>query len=376
MKRTLITGGAGFIGSRLSRELLAAGHEVRALDTLSPQVHGSDRRRPPALPAEVELQLGDVRDPAAVARALDGVDAVYHLAALVGVGQSMYRIAEYTSVNAVGTAVLLDALKQRPVERLIVASSMSVYGEGLYRGGDGELVRDAERTRDALRAGRWEPLGRAGEPLTPIPTTEDKSPSLASVYALSKYDQERLCLVTARAYGFSATALRLFNVYGPHQALSNPYTGVLAIFGARLLNRRPPMLFEDGRQRRDFVSVHDVARAFVLALDGDRARAADGQVLNVGSGRASSVLEVARLMADAVGAPEIQPVVTGRHRAGDIRHCFADVTEARALLGFEAEVTLDRGLAELAAWLDGQVVPSMDRDDDARAELDRWGLTS
>jgi dTDP-L-rhamnose 4-epimerase len=253
----LITGGAGFIGSHLADALLARGHRVRALDNLAPQVHGDGATAPDYLDSEVELVVGDVRDAPTVRRALQGVDAVVHLAAAVGVGQSMYQIAHYTAVNNGGTAVLLEALSRAPVERLVVASSMSLYGEGLYRTADGEARVAPERPLEQLRLGDWDVRGENGESLLPVPTPETKPPSLASVYALSKYDQERLCLLVGTVYGIPTTALRFFNVYGTRQALSNPYTGVLAIFASRLLNGRRPMVFEDGRQRRDFVSVRD-----------------------------------------------------------------------------------------------------------------------
>jgi len=364
----LITGGAGFIGSHLADELLAAGYRVRALDNLNEQVHGKERVRPSYLHKDVELIAGDVRDHAAVRKALSGVDAVYHFAAAVGVGQSMYEIAEYTSVNNLGTAVLLEELSKKPVERLIVASSMSIYGEGLFVDDRGEHVTGVERSLDRLKNGQWEVLGTAGTPLRPIPTPETKPPALASVYALSKYDQERLCLIVGRAYGIPTVALRFFNVYGPRQALSNPYTGVLAIFAARFLNNRPPMIFEDGHQRRDFVSVHDVARACRLSLEVPRAAS---EVLNVGSGHSVSVREIGGRMAKALGK-KIDPEITGNYRVGDIRHCFADISRAREILGYEPKVTLEAGIAELATWLEGQV--AHDRVAEARAELQARGL--
>jgi dTDP-L-rhamnose 4-epimerase len=376
-KQVLVTGGAGFIGSHLCDRLLAAGHRVRVLDILSPQVHGADRGWPSYLAGGVERVQGDVRDPQACRRALEDIDVVYHLAASVGVGQSMYEIAGYTDVNNLGTAVLLEAIVARqragggnPVERLIVASSMSIYGEGLYQRADGTRVGSVERTAAALRAGNWEPQDEAGQPLEPLPTPEDKRPTLASVYALSKYDQERLCLMVGRAYGIPAVALRLFNAYGPRQALSNPYTGVLAIFAARLLNGKPPLINEDGRQRRDFVSVHDVARAFVAALDAPAPE--DGLVLNVGSGVSHTVAQIAQRVAAAVGKTEISPTITNTCRVGDIRHCFADITAARARLGWQPQVTLSEGLGELAAWLRGR--RAVDRTDVARQELSQRGL--
>src|SRR5215218_6716741 len=316
----LITGGAGFIGSHLADALLARGHRVRALDNLSPQVHGENSGRPTYLRDQVELVRGDVRDAEAVRRALKGVDVVYHLAAAVGVGQSMYEIAQYTAINNLGTAVLLEALTADPVSRLIVASSMSLYGEGLYRCPDGTICTGEERDLEQLRAGDWEVRNAAGEVLTPVPTPETKLPSLASVYALSKYDQERMCLLIGRAYGMATTALRFFNVFGTRQALSNPYTGVLAIFAARLLNGKRPTLFEDGLQERDFVSVYDVAQACRRALDVD---AAAGLAINVGSGRSYTVREVASLLGRVLGTT-IEPEICGKYRVGDIRHCFAD----------------------------------------------------
>jgi dTDP-L-rhamnose 4-epimerase len=370
-KRILITGGAGFIGSHLSDVLLARGYEVRALDCLSPQVHGPRCTRPEYLAAEVDLHVGDVRDREAVRRALRGVDAVFHFAAAVGVGQSMYQLEQYTSINNLGTAVLLEALVERPVERLVVASSMSVYGEGLYRLPDGTETSAAERTRAQLQAGSWEPRSQFGLPLAPVPTPERKRPSLSSVYALSKFDQERLCLLAGRAYGLPAVALRLFNVYGSRQALGNPYTGVLAIFAARLLNGNPPLIFEDGLQQRDFVSVKDVARACLLALE--KPEAAYG-VFNVGSGHVSTVREVARRMAETLDKAQIRPEVTGKYRMGDIRHCFADISHARKVLGYEPQVPFSRGLVELAEWLRGQI--ATDRVAQMRAELEARGLTA
>jgi dTDP-L-rhamnose 4-epimerase len=369
-ERVLITGGAGFIGSHLADRLLAAGKTVRVLDDLTPQVHGPERRRPAYLDPEIELQVGDVRDAGAVRRALDGVDVVVHFAARVGVGQSMYEAAEFTSVNNFGTSVLLEALAARPVRRLLVASSMSVYGEGRYVDGDGQEVVGAERSAAQLREGDWTPRGADGDPLRPKPTPENKTPSLASVYALSKFDQERLCLLMGRAYRVPTVALRFFNVYGPRQALSNPYTGVLAIFASRLMNGRSPLVFEDGRQRRDFVHVRDVAEACGLALESERA---EGRVLNVGSGESFEVGEIAVKLARLLGRPELGPEISGTHRVGDIRHCFAEVGEARRVLGYRPRISLDDGLAELGGWLAGR--EAKDRVDEMRAELSRRGLT-
>jgi dTDP-L-rhamnose 4-epimerase len=367
-RRVLITGGAGFIGSYVADELLVRGFHVRALDALLQQVHGPDRRRPAYLDPNVELITGDVRDPSAVRRALEGVDVVYHLAARVGVGQSMYEIAEYTSVNNEGTAVLLEALIERPVQRLVVASSMSVYGEGLYRDSQEQVHDHVQRTADQLARDEWDPCASDGRPLIPVPTPETKAPSLASIYALSKYDQERMCLMVGSAYRIPTVALRFFNVYGPRQALSNPYTGVLAIFASRLLNGSPPLVFEDGLQRRDFVHARDIATACRLALE---VHGAAGGVFNIGSGHAMTIREVAERMARVLDRP-IAPRLTGEYRVGDIRHCTADIGLARRVLGYQPRIDFDEGLAELADWLATQ--NATDHVDTMRAELAARGL--
>jgi dTDP-L-rhamnose 4-epimerase len=370
MQKVLITGGAGFIGSHVADELLAHGFKVRVLDTLAAQVHGDSGRRPDYLDPQVEVVVGDVTDRDVLSRALQGVDAVYHFAAAVGVGQSMYEVAHYTRVNNLGTAVLLEALVARPVERLVIASSMSLYGEGLYRTAAGQLRVAGERSLDQLKRGDWELHDEDGSVLQPVPTPESKPPALASVYALSKFDQERMCLMIGRAYQIPVVALRFFNAYGPRQALSNPYTGVLAIFAARLLNDNPPKIFEDGLQQRDFVSVYDVARACRLALQTPQAA---GEVFNVGSGQACTVRDVAARLARVLGKEHIEPEIIGKYRVGDIRHCFSDINKARQVLGYAPEVTLDEGMAELAAWLESQA--AVDRVAQASAELTARGLT-
>jgi len=369
MARVLITGGAGFIGSHAANALLEAGYEVRLLDNLSPQVHGPQRHRPIYLSKDAELVLGDTTDARAVDRALRGADMVLHLAASVGVGQSMYDIASYVRTNEFGTATLLEALCKRPVERLVVASSMSIYGEGLCRSAAGRTVAPAERSIDQLKMARWELRDDDGL-LEPLPTPETKQPSLSSIYALNKYAQERMCLITGNAYGIPTLALRFFNVFGPYQALSNPYTGVLAIFAARLLNNRPPLVFEDGLQRRDFVHVHDVARACVLALKTNQSN----DVFNVGSGQSRTILSVANDLANVMGRPTIAPEITGKYRAGDIRHCFADIDKSRTLLGFEPRVAFEDGLDELARYLADQIAE--DRAEKATEELLRRGLVA
>ncbi|MBE0595960.1 MAG: NAD-dependent epimerase/dehydratase family protein [Desulfuromonadales bacterium] len=369
-KRILITGGAGFIGSHLADELLAAGYHVRVLDNLSPQVHGPDCRRPAFLAPETELMVGDVRDRRAVENALQGIDSVYHLAARVGVGQSMYQIRDYVDDNDLGTATLLQVLIDHPVERLVVASSMSIYGEGLYLDRRGHPVEDLERDLSQLQQGSWEVLDHAGRSLTPVPTPENKRAALSSIYALSKFVQERQCLLIGQAYGIPVVALRFFNVYGTRQALSNPYTGVLAIFASRLLNDHRPMIFEDGLQRRDFVHVSDVAQACRLAVEVPNLT---GQVLNIGSGTSYPIRHIALRLAEILGKGELTPDITSRFRVGDIRHCFADILLAREVLGYRPQVNLEEGLVELAEWLADQV--AYDRVEQASHELASRGLT-
>jgi dTDP-L-rhamnose 4-epimerase len=366
----LITGGAGFIGCHVGRELVTRGYRVIALDSLIDQVHGS-QQRPPFLEPDIELIRADVRDGDALSSALKGVDSVIHLAAEVGVGQSMYEVERYTSTNDVGTAVLFERLIDHPVRRVVTASSMSIYGEGLYRDADGVLVEDAQRA--TLRDGQanWEPLDGKGRPLTPVATPEWKRPALSSIYALNKYVQERITHIMAAPYGIEGVCLRLFNVYGAGQALSNPYTGVLAIFASRLLNWQPPMIFEDGEQRRDFVHVRDVARAFADALELPQAA---GETFNVGSGQDRSVSEVASALASAMGKNSIEPEIVGKARIGDIRHCFCDGTKAKEILGFEAREDFSGGLAELAEWVRQQTAE--DRVEQARRELEARGLVA
>lgn len=368
-KNILITGGAGFIGAHVANELLTHGHRVKAIDSLVPQVHGPERKRPAYLAEDVELIVRDIRDTAALSSALRDADAVVHLVSLVGVGQSMYRIDDYTHVNNFGTAVLLQALTKHKVECLVVASSMSVYGEGLYRDADGNVAAACDRGIDQLRLGDWEVRDEKGRTLIPAPTPESKPPALASVYALSKFDQERMCLMVGRAYGFPAVALRFFNTYGPYQALSNPYTGVLSNFASRVLNGRRPLIFEDGRQMRDFVSVYDVAAACRLAIETPKAA---GMALNISSGVPMTVGEVARRTVRAIGRDDLEPEITGKYRVGDIRHCFADITLARKVLGWEPRVSLEQGLTDLAGWLESQT--ATDRGVEARAELSARGL--
>jgi dTDP-L-rhamnose 4-epimerase len=370
MKNILITGGAGFIGSHLCDELLQQNYSIKVLDNLSDQVHGPGQRRPDYLNEQVELIHGDIRDVQLVEDLVKEADAVFHLAALVGVGQSMYKIRNYTDVNNLGTATLLEAIIKYPVKKLIVASSMSIYGEGLYQDPSGKLYHSASRSLEQLKNNDWEVYSPDGREMEPIATEENKIPDLSSVYALSKYDQERLCLMTGKAYNIPVSALRFFNVYGTRQSLSNPYTGVMAIFSSRLLNNRPPLIFEDGNQQRDFIHVSDVARACRLALEVPES---NGEVFNIGSGEHYTIRSLARILARTMGKEHIEPEITGEYRVGDIRHCFADISKAKRMLGFKPQVSLSLGMKELVDWLKTQLAE--DHVDKAKEELTSRGLT-
>jgi len=371
-RRILVTGGAGFVGTHLVDALLVRGDKVTVYDNLDPQVHGEDPARPRWLARDAELIVADVRDADRLARAVRDADVIFHLAAAVGVGQSMYRIAEYTATNTLGTAHLLQALVDGGFEpeRLVVASSMSIYGEGRYVRPDGRAPTTARRDAEQLRRHDWELRDPDGTPLSPRPTDEDKLLDPTSIYALTKADQERMTLQIGDAYEIPSVALRFFNIYGPRQALSNPYTGVAAIFSSRLLNGNAPLIFEDGEQSRDFVSVHDVVQALMLAAESE---GAVGQAINVGSGRAVTVREIAATLAAVLGE-EVEPEITSRYRVGDIRHCFGDIGRARELLGYEPRVGLDEGMAELVGWLREQERPE-DGVQRHAAELAARGLT-
>ncbi len=347
----LVTGGAGFIGSHIVDALVERGHRVRILDSLVSQVH--ENGLPEHLNPAAEFIRADVCDPSAVEQALAGIDVVFHEAAEVGVGQSMYEVERYVRANDLGTAVLLENIIKQPnkIKKLIVASSMSIYGEGAYVCANCGLVYPQLREEKQLLDRRWEmecPTCKVA--LSPAGTKEDKPLFPTSVYAITKQDQEQYCLVIGRAYGIPTVALRYFNVYGPRQALSNPYTGVCAIFSSRLLNNQPPMIFEDGEQTRDFVHVSDIIQGNLLALETDRANYLP---VNIGTGVATSIREVTELLATGLGK-NLAPEIVGKYREGDIRHCVADISRARELLGYEPRVTLGQGIPELLSWVKDQ----------------------
>ncbi len=370
IRNVLVTGGAGFIGSHIVDRLLAGGYVVRVLDNLDPQVHRTEVV-PDYLPREVEFTRGDVCDREVLSKALDGVEAVYHEAAAVGVGQSMYQIEHYVKVNTLGTALLLDLLvnSKHTVKKVVVAASMSSYGEGMYRCQRCGVVRPPLRTDEQMQRGEWEPVcPLCAGPLTAMPTNEEAKQNSNSIYAITKKDQEEMVLTVCRAYGIPAVALRYFNVYGPRQSLSNPYTGVTAIFLSRLKNGHPPVVNEDGLQTRDFISVHDVADINLAVLEND---AADGEVFNVGTGNPVSIKNVAETLATLLRV-SIASDITHRFRKGDVRHCYADISKIQSVLGWTPKVSFEQGMQELIAWSLGQ--QAEDKFDQAFAELKAKGL--
>ena len=371
----LVTGGAGFVGSHLVDALIERGYRVRVFDSLRSEVHGDEPHRPDYLNPAAEFIEGDLLDLAALRQALTGVDAIFHQAAAVGVGQSMYQIRQYVEMNSLGTAnllqILVDERHHLRVSKLIVASSMSIYGEGAYQCDEHGVVYPQLRSAEQLARREWDMCcPRCGQPTEPLPTNEDKPLFPTSIYAITKRDHEEMCLSIGRAYKIPTVALRYFNIYGPRQAVSNPYTGVAAIFSARLLNGRRPLVYEDGHQSRDFIHVGDIVRANLLALESS---AADYQVFNVGTGRPSTIREVATNLAEALGV-ELAPEILGRFREGDIRHCYADISRIRQVLGYKPKVEFAAGIRDLIDWLRTQT--AVDRVEEAQGELARRGLTS
>ncbi len=367
----MVTGGAGFVGSHTVDMLLEKGYEVRVLDNLDPQVHG-ERDTPEFLDlSRVEFVKGDMVDRDTVRGVVADVDAIIHLASRVGVGQSMYQVERYVAANTQGTANLLDVLttEEHDVKKMVVASSMSIYGEGRYSCDNCGLLSPKLRDDKQLDEKAWELLcPRCGVPLKPEPTDEAKPLQPTSIYAMTKHHQEEMALLIGKTYGIPTTSLRYFNIYGPRQALSNPYTGVIAVFAARTQNNNPPIIFEDGNQTRDFIFVKDIARANLLAMEKDEGIY---QALNVGTGRATSIKEIAFNVIELC-KKELTPLITGRYRSGDIRHCYASV-EKISSIGFEPEYSLSEGLRETLGWVRGQEV-SKDRSDEAVKELEEHGL--
>ncbi len=371
-QKILVTGGAGFIGSHLVDLLLDEGYEVRVLDSLDIQVHGDTDRPPDYLSPDAEFLQGDIRDTDALARSLEGIDAVVHLAAAVGVAQSQYEIHRYVQVNDSGTAALLEAVTRRRdrIHKVVVASSMSVYGEGRYQCPNCGPVAVRARSAEQLAGHEWElKCPNCGAELKSAPTDEDKPLFCESVYALTKKVTEELALIVGEAYDIPTAALRFFNTYGPRQALSNPYTGLLAIAASRMLSGKPVLIFEDGKQSRDFIHVRDVARACLAAL---RWQGSGTMVANIGTGLQSTVLDVVSALKNGLGFKG-EPEIKDRFRSGDIRHCYADTRRAREILGFKSEVSLAQGISEFLGWAKNEKAVK-DMVEKAVDELEQKGL--
>ncbi len=362
-KKILITGGAGFIGSHLVDRLVKDGNSVRILDNLEPQVHNG--KTPEYLNPKAEFIDGDIRNPDDLKDSIEDIDIIFHEAAAVGVGQSMYEIQKYVDVNTYGTAKLLEILvnEEHDVKKLIVASSMSIYGEGAYECDDCGIVYPKLRTIEQFRSRDWDiKCPNCGKNVKAIPTPEEKPLYPTSIYAITKRDQEEMCLVTGQAYGIPTVALRYFNVYGPRQSLSNPYTGVAAIFSSRIKNNNPPIIFEDGLQSRDFVNVDDIVEANLLVM---KKNSADYNAFNVGTGNPANILEIAEILSKLYGK-DIKPDIVNKYRMGDIRHCYADISKIRKL-GFEPKVRFKDGMRKLVEW--GRIQEARDLSEKATQEL-------
>lgn len=368
--KILVTGGAGFIGSHIV-DALVEEHEVVVLDNLDLQVHA--KGKPSYLNENASYIFDDIRDKEKLKDALCDAEVVFHQAAAVGVGQSMYQVERYVDVNTMATANLLGILvnEEHAVKKLIVASSMSIYGEGTYKCGDCGVVNLSLRTEEQLKNREWEAkCPHCGKVVIPVPTEEDKKLQPTSIYAITKRDQEEMCLQIGRAYGIPVVALRYFNVYGPRQSLSNPYTGVCAIFSSRIKNMNPPHIFEDGMQKRDFVSVHDIVQANLLSM---KIRSANYDTYNVGTGKATSIMEIAQMLIELYGkGDKLKPELTNKYRAGDIRHCYADVSKIKNKMGYSPKVDLKNGMNELANW--GEIQETADKFEQAHKELLERGL--
>ena len=366
--KILVTGGAGFIGSHLVDALVEKGHEVLIYDNFEPQVHKTE---PEYLNRNAELIRADVRDKNTLKNAVMDTEIIFHQAAMVGVGQSMYQVEKYVDVNTFATAKLLDIIanEEHSVKKLIVASSMSIYGEGAYQCDDCGMVYPALRLEEQLMKRQWEmTCPNCGKEVKPVPTDEAKPLQPTSIYAVTKKDQEEMSLAIGRAYGIPTVALRYFNVYGPRQSLNNPYTGVCAIFSSRIKNKNTPLIFEDGLQSRDFVSVHDIVEANILAMASQNA---DYEVFNVGTGNTISILEIAQTLVKLYNE-NLNPEVTNKYRAGDIRHCFADIAKIKDRLGYKPKVDFEPGMKELVEW--GEKEEAVDKFEESHEELLRRGL--
>lgn len=369
LKNILVTGGAGFIGSHLVDKLVQEGYNITILDNLTEQVHG--KKVPPYLNKKANFIKGDVTKKDDIKKALKGMDAIFHEASVVGVGQSMYDIEKYVYQNSLGTAILLDYLanNKHSIKRLLVASSMSVYGEGLYNCKKCGFVRPPLRTDEQMSQKKWELFClNCKSILTPIGTPEAESFKCNSIYAVTKQSQEDMFMIFGKAYGIPTTTLRYFNVYGPRQSLSNPYTGVAAIFLSRLKNDSSPVIYEDGLQTRDFISVYDIANANVVCLEDERSF---GKIFNLGASNPVAIKEIAEILAKLLGK-SIKPEITEKFRSGDVRHCSADISLIKNTLGWQPSWSFEKGMQDLINWSEKE--EAKDTFDEAAKELNSKGL--
>ena len=369
MKKILVTGGAGFIGSHLVDELVKKGYEVIVYDNLDPQVH------PDGIPDYINLKaryiFEDIRKIQELRKLIKEVDYIFHFAAKVGVGQSQYQIREYVDVNITGTANLLDILVniKHNIKKLIVASSMSIYGEGLYKCEKCGNVKPNLRNFTDEKINEWEPkCPFCKGDIIPIPTPETHPIIPNSIYAITKKEQEEMSLLIGKTYNIPVVSLRFFNVYGPRQSLSNPYTGVCAIFLSRIKNDKPPIIFEDGFQTRDFIWVGDVVNACIMAMEKDQA---NYEIFNVGSGKPVTIVEIANLLIKLL-EKDLKPEITYKFRKGDVRHCYADISKIREKIGFEPKTNLEDGLKKLIEW--ARETKAVDKFEKAHQELKNKGL--
>ncbi|MCX8082118.1 MAG: NAD-dependent epimerase/dehydratase family protein [bacterium] len=366
MKKILVTGGAGFIGSHLVDELIKRKYKITVFDNLEPQVH------PDGLPEYYNIKAkfvrGDVRNRKQLKEVVIESDIIVHFAAAVGVGQSQYQISKYVESNIQGTANLLDILvnEKHNVKKLLVASSMSIYGEGLYECKKCGKVKPPLRNFGNIEISNWEPIcPNCKGIINPIPTTEETPLTSNSIYAITKKEQEEMSLLIGKTYGIPVVALRFFNVYGPRQSLSNPYTGVAAIFLSRIKNNNPPVIYEDGLQTRDFIWVGDIVNACILSIEREKA---NYQVFNVGSGKPVSILGVAETLINLLNKKnKVNPDITYTFRKGDVRHCYADITKIKTMIGFKPEVSFENGMKKLINW--SKKVKAVDKFEKASQEL-------
>lgn len=367
--KVLVTGGAGFIGSFIVDKLVEEGHDVRIFDNLDPQVHQG--KVPNFLNKNAEFIKGDVTNRDELKKAIEDIEVVFHQAAAVGVGQSMYQIRHYTNVNVMGTANLLDVLvnEKNDVKKVLVAASMSSYGEGSYNCEDCGDVSPPLRKEEQMSKGEWE-MGcpKCDKIVKAIPTPETKFQECNSIYALTKKKQEEMVLNIGKAYGIPSVALRYFNVYGPRQSLSNPYTGVAAIFMSRIKNNNSPVVYEDGLQTRDFISVHDIVDVNLTAM---KSNAVDYEVFNVGNGRGIAIKEIAEILARLYGK-DIKPTLTNKFRKGDVRHCISDISKIKNKLEWEPKINFEDGMKELIDW--SKDAEAEDKFEVAANELKEKGL--